>query len=168
MSVLTGSQDTASSSCFVHDASPPSNYRPISRSSPMFHETRTPSQRHLEVRAATSDFPLVTFSVTDANRTSARARFYRRRFPFSHRSVFYHSQRSEPSLHAMSSPLRQRETFFVVIGTRRCVHTTAVLHASSREYGPPRVVSQRSEEYELSMNPTVSYPIVFASSTSFQ
>lgn len=31
---------------------------------------------------------------------------------------------------------------------------------SSREYGPPRVVSQRSEEYELSMNPTVSYPIV--------
>ena len=61
----------------------------------------------------------------------------------------------------MSSPLRQRETVFVVIGTRRCVRTTAVLHASSREYGPPRVVSQRSEEYELSMNPTVSYPIVF-------
>ena len=132
--MLTGSQDTASSSCFVHDASPPSNYRPISRSSPMFHETRTPSQRHLEVRAATSDFPLVTFSVTDANRTSARARFYRRRFPFSHRSVFYRSQRSEPTLHACLRPSTSAK-LRVIIGTRRCVYTTAVFHDLAESMG---------------------------------
>ena len=89
-----------------------------------------------------------------------RARFYRRRSPFSHRSVFYHSQRSEPRLHACLRPSASAKLF--------CGHRNSTLRQhnscaprSSREYGPPRVVSQRSEEYELSMNPTVSYPIVF-------
>jgi hypothetical protein len=113
--------------CFVHDASPPSNHA-------MFRETaqcfRTrPRLRPLQSQCA--QLTLVSardFSVTDANRTNARARFYRRRSPFSHRSVFYHSQRSEPTLHACLRPSTSAK-LRVIIGTRRCVYTTAVLHA---------------------------------------
>ena len=78
------------------------------------------------------------------------------RFPT---GVFYHSQRSAPRLHACLRPSASAKLF--------CGHRNSTLRQhnscaprSSREYGPPRVVSQRSEEYELSMYLTVPNPIV--------
>ena len=130
--------------------------RHVSRDSPMFPNA-TSSKTAIASRSARSYSDFRDFSVTDASQTNARARFYRRRSPFSHRSVFYHSQRSEPSLHACLRP-SQRETACGHRDSTLRIHS-GCMPRSSREYGPPRVVSQRSEDYELSMNLTVSYQL---------
>ena len=137
--MLTGpQQDTASSSASF----PMLRHHRIT---PCFERQPNVSERDLvlrppspiAVRAAT--LISVTFpSLMRAKRMRARASTDGvLRFPTGVYSTTP-SVQNRVYMHVFAPPSAK---LLVVIGTRRCVNTTAVLHASSREYGPPRVLS---------------------------
>ena len=91
------------------------------------------------------------FNVTDASRTM-RARFYGQRFSIFPQGCIFPLPASELSEMTCRDSLPSNRSCFVVIGTHTLRIHNSCTSRSSREYGPPRVLSQRSEDCELSMN----------------
>jgi len=95
-----------------------------------------------------------------------RARFYSWRFRFL-TGVYLSTPNVWTKLHSRLRP-NEREIACDRRDTTLRIHRSCTSR-SSREYGPPRVLSQWSEDYELSENTTVSYySFVYSSSTILQ
>jgi len=140
---------------------------PCFANSPLLHEPRPRLRPPSPVAVRTA--PLTSardFNVTDASRT-ARARVSGRRFSIFPQGCILPLPTSELSEMTCRDSLPLNRSCFVVIGTHTLRQHHSCIPRSSREYGPPRVISQRSEDYELSMNLTVPSSFV-PSSTSFQ